>query len=246
MSLRSVLAIAAVVLAALGTRPVLAQNDNPLLYELLNRMDLLEREVRQLRGDLEVLQHRSGQGGNDQALEQRIEALEQRLGVAGTPPPAEPEPATTTANPPTGGSTLLPLPPRRPDQQLSPPPADARDVYEQGFAQVRDGRYSEGVETLRRFINVYPANSLTGDAYYWLGEAYYAMRNFDRAEEVLVNLGTEYPGNNKIPDALLKLGYIYSERGDTARARQVLEKLLDTYPDSVAASLGEMQLRELR
>lgn len=242
------------VVLALGTATpfaALAQNDNPLLYELLNRMELLEQELRQLRGELEVLQYRQQQGGTDTGLAQRVEALERRLSAAATTQPADP--------PTLSGQLLAPVPNNRTGVPTAPsvtqpssgsvnrpPPPGAREVYERGAALVRDGRYAEGGDELRRFINIYPANSLTPDAYYWLGEAHYAQRQFEQAEQALISLGSNYPDHSRIPDALLKLGYIYSERGNTARARQVLERLLESYPNSVAASLGEMQLRQLR
>lgn len=225
-----------------------AQSDNPLLYELLDRMELLEQELRQLRGELEVLQYRQRQG-SDAELARRVEALERRL--AGEAVTAD-EPATLSGQllspvPDDVSDTLPdPVPTPSPDSVNQPPPPGAREVYEQGAALVREGRYAEGSDELRRFINIYPANRLTPEAYYWLGEAHYAQRQFDQAEQALVTLGSNYSDHPRIPDALLKLGYIYSERGDTDRARQVLERLLNSYPDSVAASLGEMQLRQLR
>lgn len=240
--------LGALLLGGLPSSGALAQSDNQLLYELLDRMELLEQELRQLRGELEVLQYRQRQGG-DAELARRVEALERRLGGE---QPADDRPATLSdqllspvpEEPPADLPALTARP--APDSVNQPPPPGAREVYEQGADLVRAGRYAEGSDELRRFINLYPANRLTPEAYYWLGEAHYAQRQFDQAEQALITLGSNYSDHPRIPDALLKLGYIYSERGDVDRARQVLEQLLNSYPDSVAASLGEMQLRQLR
>ena len=248
LSIRMVLAV----LALSTTVPfaVQAQNDNPLLYELLNRMELLEQELRQLRGELEVLQYRQRQGGGDSDLARRVEALERRFAggaaIPDDPPTLSDQLLAPVPGAPPPAASPPPAAPPPPGSATQPPPPGARQVYEQGTALVRDGRYAEGGDELLRFINIYPANSLTPDAYYWLGEAHYAQRQFEQAEQALITLGSNYPGHSRIPDALLKLGYIYSERGDTARARQVLERLLESYPNRVAASLGEMQLRQLR
>ncbi len=245
-------------------QPAIAQqNGNPLLLNLLNRVQTLEHQIRQLRGEVEMLQYRQ-QGGGYQALEQRVQALEQKLGVtpppntendnaSGQPPPgvAKPPSFATASPPPAGNQSDLNLPPppsaSPPAQSSLPRPSQAaQQEYQKGVALVRAGNYKDAIGDLRRFINVYPANSLTGNAYYWLGESYYATRDFDQAEQAFLALGQNYPDSSKIPDALLKLGYIYSERGAKDKARQVLEKLEQSYPNSLAASLGAIRLKQLR
>lgn len=264
---RRIIALLTTVPLLLALKPVLAQqNGNTLLLDLLNRVQTLEHQVRQLRGEVEVLQYQQQHGG-DKALEQRVRALEQKVGI--TPPQSaaggsegEQAPPASNATPPPAGTTgpssqsppgaqsetQLPPPPAAsppPQSSLPEPSRDARQDYDKAVSLVRAGNYKQAVGDLHRFINVYPANSLTGNAYYWLGESYYAMRNFDHAEQAFLALGSNYPNSSKIPDALLKLGYIYSERGAKDRARQVLEKLEQSYPNSLAASLGKIRLKQL-
>lgn len=238
------------VLLLLSVRPGPAQEASPLLYELLNRMETLEQELRQLRGEIELLQHQRRMAADRQELLARIEALERQLYAdperTERLPEDLPEPLPQADDPTLSESLLAPVPPRPADPLLPPPPAGAREVFEQARTALRDGRYPTAIEEFRRYLNVYPENSLTPDASYWLGEAYYAQRDFDNAERTLIHFGSRYPDNDQIPEALLRLGYIYSERGDSGRARQVLERLISAYPDSVAATLGEQQLRQLR
>lgn len=253
-----------VALTVLMLRPAMAQQKgNPLLLDLLNRVQTLEHQVRQLRGEVEVLQYRQ-QSGAFKALEQRVQALEQKLGVtppsgassdngSGQSPPnaANSASSATVAPPPSGTQSQVNLPPPPPasppvQSSLPTPSPAAQQDYQKGVALVRDGNYKEAIGELQRFINVYPANSLTGNAYYWLGESYYATRDFDKAEQAFLALGQSYPDSSKIPDALLKLGYIYSERGAKGKARQVLERLQQSYPNSLAASLGAIRLKQLR
>lgn len=100
-----------------------AQNarDNQLLYELLQRIELLERELRQLRGDFELLQYQQRQspdaaGRGDislQEIEQRLLQLEQNSGgsrISESFPSSPPSSSqtfsgATTDNPPT--STII-------------------------------------------------------------------------------------------------------------------------------------------
>ena len=210
--------------SALWLTPVWAQSDNPLLYELLERIELLEREVRQLRGDLEVLQYQR---------QQQPQSV-----TASTPsllPPQTPAPNTA---PPSAISSPEPIPAR---------PLDGAEQgsYDSAFNDLRDGQYEQAITGFEDFLRRYPGSVLTPDAYYWLGESYYVTRRFEQARQIFLTLGADHPRSPKLPDAMLKLGYIYSETGDTAQAREMLQKLIEVYPDSVAASLGEAHLRSL-
>lgn len=213
--------------AATVSQPVLAQTDNSLLYEVLNRLELLEREVRQLRGELEVLQYRG----------------QQQSAITPSPAPAP------VAPPPTSSSTTsplssLPLPPAS-TSTGSPPDSDVQSAYDSAFASLRNGQYEQAVSQFEDFLRRFPNSTLTPDAYYWLGESYYVLRRFEQARQIFLTLGADFPRSDKLPDAMLKLGYIYSETGDIPRAREMLQKLIDVYPDSVAASLGASYLRSL-
>ena len=212
------------------SQPVSAQTDNPLLYEVLDRLELLEREVRQLRGELEMLQY-------------------QRQQQPDTMPSPAPAPVVPVTPPPSASSTTSPLS-SLPSTQASipsgtPPGSDVQSAYDSAFASLRSGQYEQAVSQFEDFLRRYPDSTLTPDAYYWLGESYYVLRRFEQAQQIFLTLGADFPRSDKLPDAMLKLGYIYSETGDIPRAREMLQKLIDVYPNSVAASLGASHLRSL-
>ena len=228
---------ALLVLGSLATGTALAQRgpDAQLLYELLNRMDQLEREVRQLRGELETYRYEQ---------DRRIEALEE-----GQPPDQpdfaapSPAPETAPADRPVGAA-LAPAS-RPPDR----PPGSAggeQQAYERAFDLLREGRYQEAVQGFQAFLDTYPDSPLAGTALYWLGEAHYITRDFAQAREAFMRLGQNYPQNDRLPDAMLRLGYTFQELGDRGRARAVLQELVNNYPGSQAARFAEQRLQELR
>lgn len=236
-------------LVILVSRPVMAQDSTLLLHELLQRMEVLERELRQLRGDIELLQHQRQTGtGTSSSVLARLEAVEQRLDIRtdNTDPGRQASPSLASESDPTlADGVLPPLPDRAITEPLAAPPAGAHQVFDQARTALRDGRYANAAEAFQRYINIYPENSLTPAATYWLGEAYYAQRDFTQAERTLIQFGSRYPSHEHIPDALLRLGTLYVERDDVGRARQVLQRLITDYPNSVAATSGEQRLRQL-
>ena len=226
--------------------------DNALTLELLDRVEQLEVEVRQIRGELEIQRH-------------QVEILQQERALSGSPsyPPegaATPSGATPPApERPVGayGQTGLAQPsaspaqsPTTPDRAASVQPSEAARTeqgdFDAALSELREGRYPEAVAGFQRFLGAYPAGRLAGDAQYWLGESFYVSRNYNAAKEAFISLGLHYSQSARLPDALLKLGYIYGEQGDTDRAREVLQKLVQVYPTTQAASLAERRLQSLR
>jgi septal ring factor EnvC (AmiA/AmiB activator) len=78
--------------SVLVSSPALAQasSDRQLLFELLNRIEQLEQEIRQLRGDVELYRY------HQEELERHLQALEEnsRNDLAGSTEPTG-EPATS-------------------------------------------------------------------------------------------------------------------------------------------------------
>ena len=229
--------------------------DSQFLYELLNRIERLEQELRQLRGDLEIYRYRQ----EDQT--RRIESLEQYLRAPGgqeagaLAPPPIPEPRESVS--PSGPPPVVVVPPSYPGQPpvSEPPtrlperpagaaaPADERGAYEAAFGLLREGRYQQAIDAFQDFLYSYPSSNLGDDAQYWLGEAYYINRDFDKAKAALLAVGTNYPQSDKLPDTLLRLGFVYEELGDRGRAREVWQRLVQSYPDSQAAGVAQRRLQ---
>ncbi|MEZ5582267.1 MAG: tol-pal system protein YbgF [Candidatus Competibacteraceae bacterium] len=112
-------------------------------------------------------------------------------------------------------------PPQQPAYSSSAEPSvDERAAYNAAFNRLREGRYSQAISGFNSFIRTYPDSNLASNAQYWLGEAYYVNRDFERAEDAFVALGINYPNSDRVPDTLLKLGYIYDELGCSARKRE--------------------------
>ncbi len=220
-------------------------SDGALTLELLERIEQLEAEVRQIRGELEIQRHLI------ELLEQERTPTEYIAPLAA--PPVPDRSAGTYGQPvPAQPSTALVPPPASADRTPAAQPAPNAPVgseqaeFDAALGELREGRYQEAATGFQRFLSAYPTGRLAGDAQYWLGESYYVRQDYDAAKEAFINMGLHYPQSARLPDTLLKLGYIYGEQGDAARAREVLQKLVQVYPDTQAANLAERRLQSLR
>lgn len=218
-----------------------------VISELVLRLDSLQREVQQLRGEVEVQNHalesmkkrqRDLYLDLDSRLSQNLgsEAAQgaTRSGSGGTQPPgktpvSKPGPMPETAKPVKGAPSKA-------------SPAEER-AYRTAFEMLTQRRYGEARKSFRTFVAKYPSGAYSDNAQYWLAEASYVTREFDTALKDFSRVLETYPNSPKVPGAMLKIGYIQYEKGQLAEARATLQKLISKYPASSAARLAEEFMR---
>ncbi|MDZ7751493.1 MAG: tol-pal system protein YbgF [Gammaproteobacteria bacterium] len=210
------------------------------LMELLERVEGLQKEVRELRGQVEEQGHRLSQMGERQKqlyvdVDRRLQRMEAGRPVA----TAEPVPPTT------------PVAPAKPADRAPAPaaavdPLEEQAAYEGAFGLLRDGRYKRAGEAFNRFLDEYPASGYADNALYWLGESHYVIRDFDAAAAAFRRVVAEHPNSDKTTHARLKIGYILHEQGALDQAEEVLTELVKGHPDSTAARLAHERLKRIR
>ncbi len=211
------------------------------VLELLQRLDQLEKEIRQLRGQLEEMQH-DMQGVKRRQrelyldIDRRLRELERRGGTAAAP--GDKSPGTTT---PSSGPAATPA---TGNPAVSPSAAE-RKAYEAAFALLRQGRYEESIKAFSSFLKQYPRGGYADNAQYWLGEANYVSRRFKQALKEFDKVIKSYPGSPKVADALLKSGFTWYELKEWAKARSMLQEVIKRFPGSSAAQLATTRLQRM-
>jgi tol-pal system protein YbgF len=207
---------------------------NQSLVDLSRRIDTLEAQLREQRGNVEVLQN-GGESARKQQrdlyadLDKRIAALEGKLKAAGTAGADAAAAAPEAAGAPGDAGKS----------------GDDQAAYDRAFETLRNGGYGEAVKAFQAFMADYPASALLDNAQYWIGESYYVTRDYDRAAEAFRAVGARWPNSRKAPDALLKLGYTQFEQKHLADARATLNGVVQRFPGSDAARLAQERLQKL-
>lgn len=242
------------------------QGSGQSTVELLNRLDALQAEVQDLRGQLEQQAYeienlKKQQRDRYVDLDARLSRMEG--GAAPAAPASEPGPEAAAAAPPSAPGQLTPdelSPAALPGDAaaapvagevpaLAPPsgdPADERAAYDEALGALLDGRYAESARRFAAFLQQYPDGDYADNATYWLGESYYVTQNYQVALETFQDLLARFPDSSKAPDALLKVGYSHYELKDWPQAESVLGQVVERYPDTTAARLAQGRLRALR
>jgi len=126
-----------------------------------------------------------------------------------------------------------------------PVDGDNKRLYDHAYLDLTRGNYSLAVMGFREFLKRAPASELADNAQYWVGEAFYAQRDFDQAVQEFLKVKEGYPRGDKLPAALLKVGYSFIQLGDRASARRYLKQVTDQFPNSDEAGLAKSKLRGL-
>lgn len=218
--------------------------ESQTLVELLTRLDRLQNEVQQLRGQLEEQNHtldglQQHQKDIYVELDGRLRKLEQG---GATPPSAE-----------TGGGdgATAPAPDVDDGGAVAPPAAaagadNAEAAYQKAFDLLKKGQYPQAIRGFHDFLGHYPDSALANNAQYWLGEANYVSRDYPAALTEFRRVIDRYPNSSKLPDALLKIGFIHYQQGKWDKARAALTQVKTRYPDSSAARLADERLRKMK
>jgi tol-pal system protein YbgF len=223
-------------------------NNGQANMELLNQIQQLRDQVRAQQGTIEDLQHQNDQlkqQMQDQYLDLdgRLNRLEGGAGAPAVAPPAPAKPAAAKAAAPATGETA---PAVHGDAGSLAAAADERGAYNVAFDALKNGKYDESAQLFQQFLDQYPNGVYAPNALYWLGESYYATRNFQLAEAQFRDLLARYPTHDKASGGMLKLGLSLYGEGKNQPAEQVLQQVITQYPNTDAARVAQDRLQAIK
>jgi len=212
-----------------------------------------QADIQNLRGSNEVLTHTLEQTRKRQ---QDIYAdLNKRLGQIQSyqhDAPQFSQPSNTQVNPLVSAvppNVTNPIDSNTIDNNtLEPTPAvgEEEQTYQRALTLLRERQYLESIKDFQNILTYYPQSKYADNSQYWIGEAHYALREFDRALDAFNRLLNSYPDSSKRAHALLKIGYVYYEMRDYNAARAILEQVKDTYQNTESARLATERLQRMQ
>ncbi len=215
---------------------------NQGLLEMMQTLDNLQIELRELRGhleqqtfELEGIRKRQRELYLD--IDRRLSEI-QLHGAADVAPVAAPAIAASTVDKATTPNTIS-------NTTAVANSSQERTTYKAAFQLLREAQYSQAIEAFTAFLKKHPDGSYADNAQYWLGEANYVSRNFNRALKEFNKVIQNYPRSPKVPDAKLKIGYTYYELQQWDSAREMLVNITANHKNSSVAPLASQRLQRL-
>ncbi|MEA3392031.1 MAG: tetratricopeptide repeat protein [Candidatus Marinimicrobia bacterium] len=114
---------------------------------------------------------------------------------------------------------------------------DYKDALNKFYYQ----RYNDAVEIFERLLIKKPKHLLAGNIQYWIGESYYALRQYKKAFNAF-NMVFNTNAFDKYDDTQLKLGFCYFKMGKMRAAVGEFQNLLTYYPNSEHVSIAIRQI----
>lgn len=207
------------------TRIDSALQDKSALVDLAGSIDALKQAIAQMNGQIEVLLNRADNLDRRQKdlyvdLDTRLRRMEQN-------------------------QSQLEQSQAQMQDKLAAPEREAaqeKQAYEAALNQFKVGNYQSAIAGFQGFMANFPNSPLVPSAQYWIGNAYYALRDYKVAIAAQQKVVSTWPDNSKAADAMLNIASSQQELGETKAARATLKALLTKYPQSAAAEQAKQRL----
>lgn len=248
----------------------LLQNNG--LLEILQQIELLQREVSQLRGEIEVNNYALNKMTKRQRnlytdIDRRLQNMEgQSMTRTSTlvTPSLEKLGQIEIVNPPESETEAiaLTLEQSKTDQQpqidramevtattteieTRTDPLQIKAKYQQAFKLLKKSQYNQAIKAFSKFVKTHPDSEYSDNAQYWMAEALYVKRQYEDAIREYKNLVSSYPDFQKVPQGLLKIGYSYQELGEFDTAKLWYIDVRQRFPGTTESRLADNRLKHM-
>ncbi len=185
-----------------------------------SRIDTLATQVQALADNLDEVKSRLGklnqQMGEAQSVLQSLDAK-----VAGGIP----------AQPPPGAAPA--------------PPPSADTLYSNALRDYTGGKYDLARQQFLDYLKYFPENDLASNAQFYLGEIFFAQKQFSEAVGEYDKVLDNYPKSFKLAAARLKKGMALLEIGQRTSALRELREVVRRHPATEEERRARAKLREL-
>ncbi|OGV45250.1 MAG: tol-pal system protein YbgF [Legionellales bacterium RIFCSPHIGHO2_12_FULL_42_9] len=188
--------------------------------KLLGQIQELQREVQELRGQLEVQTHELAVVKEQQLafykdLDSRLQPTNARI-------------ATKTS-----------------DAPVQTNPVDEEIGYMAAYDLIKHKQFINAIIAMQTFIDKYPHSGYIANAQYWLGELHLARKNYAESIQHFEIVLKDYPKSGKAAASHLKIGYAMAASGKTDVAKNILQQVIKDYPDTTTAKLAQVKLNTI-
>lgn len=196
------------------------------LADLLNQVDLLNKEIAQLKGDLELANHQiqtMQQRERDLYVDTdgRIRALEEVASEKKAEQEAiQAAEAARLANP-----ELV--------------------LFNEAGHYLTTEEYKDAYDKFDAFLKEYPNSNLADEAKYGLGFSQYSLKSYKSSITTQKKLIAAHPDSPKIPDAMMNIGNAQIQLGQVNSAKKTFKTLIKQFPDSELVPTAKKRLKVL-
>ncbi len=209
-----------------GVQPANSNEDAYLkIVELKSTIDNLQQQMKQKDAQIDELKVLLN------IKKEKVAVLENKLKELQSNPQAQAQYATTRSQ---GNQTSA--------SKISS--ANFRRAYEKALNDFRARRYTEAIQQFSLLLKTNPNHPLASNCHYWIGESYYALKDYAKAKTAFQSV-LGYTKTYKKEPSLVMLRLNYLHRGDRQKAVEEFLTLSKLNPNSHYAKIARRYLRKL-
>lgn len=209
------------------------------------RIDQLELEIRRLTGKIETLEYKNKNleiqlNGLRKEVEIRFEALKKQntLDMSDADENVSDDPATNIINNAQKTDNTVTNSIQTDQVPSTENMKSALELYGLGQKFLKDQEFQNAAIYFQQIIDQHPEHHLAPNAYYWLGETFYARKDYTQAARTFLNGKKKFPESSKAGHNLLKLGLSLFYLNQTEEACLTFDEVEKIYTE------GDNSLRE--
>lgn len=122
---------------------------------------------------------------------------------------------------------------------------DCIEAYDNAFTQTRRGEYETAIGEFKQYLASCSGHEDAENAYFWMGECYYALDKYSDAVLELEKLLKQFPESRNLGRALYKLARCKQELGKTSEAKAIYQRLVDEYAGTFEGEKAAEFIKEL-
>jgi len=236
---------------------------NARLQELQKRVDILESNTRdtgdvqrvmadygaktdQLTTDIQILQGKLEENNfRIQELSQKLDDKSFKISELSSRVDELEAKIKTTATGTSGAISGASGTAADKDKKSAPKAVEPSEAYRQAMNDYNSGNFDLALAGFLNYLTLFPETSQADKAQYWVGECYYAKKDFPKAVDAFSKVIKTFPKSDKVAGAKLKIGYSYLNERNTSKAKEYLNKVVKEHPGTKEAQLAKEKLRKI-
>ncbi|WP_247644158.1 tol-pal system protein YbgF, partial [Brucella abortus] len=110
-------------------------------------------------------------------------------------------------------------------------------LYQAAYQYLMSGDYKAAEAGFREHVKRYPADPMTAEARFWLGESLYGQGRYPEAATLFIDTQRDYPDSKRAPENMFKLGMALEKMDNHDVACATFAQIPQRYPKAAPAIL---------
>ena len=214
------------------------------LQLLLSKMEQMQQDISELRGQLEVQSHTLEKAG---FLKTKVKVAKKIADPVLVKKDFKTPKIASSKIPKTTELSVKQTKKAKIDLQSiqlrqSDDPMDEQLNYVAAYEHVKHKHYQQAITAMQSFLKSYPEGPYAANAHYWLGELYIVNNKNDKAKAEFETIINDFSDSNKLASAQYKLGVTLEKLGNKDEAQAQFIKVTEEFPGTAIARLARTKL----